>query len=155
MLPGSADVSRTCHRYPAGATVVLIPAARLRDQVQGAAQGDRGHALAPVSPVDEEAGQPVVGKLVELGVVLLAVVDVRQLLRSAVLAPRGRTRSRWSPTGPCVKRAHGTLSLRRCRNRPWLAAAHGQWASALVGVVGGGLKEADVDVVLVVGGIAA
>src|SRR4030095_15943176 len=33
-------------------------------------------------------GDPVVGRRVESGLVLLAVVDVRQFLRGAVLAPR-------------------------------------------------------------------
>jgi len=40
-----------------------------------------------VVAVDEDAREPVVGQDVGLGEVLLAVVDVRQLVGAAVLAP--------------------------------------------------------------------
>ena len=50
-------------------------------------QGDGRDALAPVLLVDEEAGQPVGGQLDNARLVLLAVVDVGQLGRGAVLAP--------------------------------------------------------------------
>src|SRR4051794_9999584 len=56
--------------------------------MDGTTKGGRRHSFAPVLLVDEDAGDPVVGRLVESGLVLLAVVDVRQFLRSPVLAPR-------------------------------------------------------------------
>ena len=46
------------------------------------------HPATAVVAVDEEAGDPIRRRrLVQAGLVLLAVVDVRQLLRRAVLAP--------------------------------------------------------------------
>jgi hypothetical protein len=52
-------------------------AAGLGDQVQGTAQRDRRYPLAPVLSVHEEAGQPVVGQLLEIRFVLLSVGDAR------------------------------------------------------------------------------
>ena len=66
------------------------PAAGPRDQVDRTAERDRRHALPPVLLVHEDARDPVVRQLVEGLLVLLAVVDVRQFLRRAVLGPRNR-----------------------------------------------------------------
>src|SRR5690242_690743 len=63
------------------------PAAGLGDQIHGALQGDRRHSPAPVLLVHEDAGDPVVGRAVPGGLVLLTVVDVRQLLRRAERGP--------------------------------------------------------------------
>jgi hypothetical protein len=57
------------------------------DEVEGAAEGDGGDALAAVALVNEEAGETVVGKPGKPLLVLLSVVDVRQFLGGAVLAP--------------------------------------------------------------------
>src|SRR5215468_142987 len=66
-------------------------AARLRNQVDGTAQRHPCDAFPPIVPVDEDAGDAIVGRLVGAGrLVLLPVVDVRQLLRGAVLAPGHR-----------------------------------------------------------------
>ena len=49
-----------------------------------------GQPPTTVAPVDEDACEPVVGQHVQLGFVLLTVMDRRQLIRRAVLAPRHR-----------------------------------------------------------------
>ena len=50
------------------------------DQRESTLQGDRRQATPAMGLVDEDAGDAVVGQDVELLLVLLAVVDVRQLL---------------------------------------------------------------------------
>src|SRR5437764_908369 len=50
-------------------------------------RGGCRHSFAPVLLVHEDAGDPVVGVPVESGLVLLAVMDVRQVLRGAVVGP--------------------------------------------------------------------
>jgi hypothetical protein len=62
----------------------------LGDQVERTAKRDACHSLAPVVLVDEEAGKPIIGQLAKARFLLLAVVDVRQFLRRAVLAPGHR-----------------------------------------------------------------
>ena len=64
------------------------PAAGLRNQIHCATKSGFCHSFAPVLLVHEDARDPVVGRRVQGGLVLLAVVDVRQFLRAAVLAPR-------------------------------------------------------------------
>src|SRR4029453_6070996 len=90
LVPGPCAVLEDGHLLAAGVVRVALhnPAADLRNQIHGATKGGRRHSFAPVLPVHEDAGDPVVGRLVESGLVLLAVVDVRQFLRGAVLAPR-------------------------------------------------------------------
>src|SRR4029450_5948393 len=65
----------------------LSAAASLGDQVQRALERQGRDAGAPVALVDEEARQAVVRQAVELGLVLLPVLDVLQLLRASELAP--------------------------------------------------------------------
>jgi len=79
----------SCPGYPAGSPLHHA-APGLRDEVQRPAERGRGDALAAVVTVDEEAGEPVVGHQVLLLLVLRPVIDARQLLRSAVLAPPHR-----------------------------------------------------------------
>ena len=55
-------------------------AAGLRDQLDGSAQGERRQALSAKAALDQDAGDPVVGQSLGGGDVLLAVMDVRQLL---------------------------------------------------------------------------
>src|SRR3954453_10248830 len=55
-------------------------AAGLCDQLDGSAQGDRRQAVTAKAALDQDAGDPVVGQSLRSGQVLLAVVDVRQLL---------------------------------------------------------------------------
>jgi hypothetical protein len=62
----------------------------LCDEVEGSPQCNSRHALAPIPPVDEEAGDPVVRELVEPGFVFFAVVDAGQLGRCPVLTPSDR-----------------------------------------------------------------
>src|SRR5919201_1623909 len=62
--------------------------ARLRDQVKGTTERDTCHAFPSKVPVDEDARDAIVGRLLRAGrLVLLPVVDVRELVRRAVLAP--------------------------------------------------------------------
>jgi hypothetical protein len=61
--------------------------ARLRDQIQCTTKRHGCDAFAPVVPVDEEASEAVIRRLVETCVVLLQVVNARKLLRRAVLTP--------------------------------------------------------------------
>src|SRR6266540_7466107 len=66
-------------------------AARLRDQVEGTAKRDTCDAFPSIVPVDEDAGDAIVGQLLRAGrLVILPVVDVRELLRRAVLGPGHR-----------------------------------------------------------------
>ena len=66
------------HHAPAG----------LRDQVEGAPKRDTCDAFPSIVPVDEDAGDAIVGRLIRVGrLVFLAVMDVRELVRRAVLAP--------------------------------------------------------------------
>src|SRR3954447_15488629 len=58
------------------------------DQVKGTLKREGRDAAAAVSLVDEEARHSVVREDVELRLVLLAVLDVLQLLRGSELAPR-------------------------------------------------------------------
>jgi hypothetical protein len=71
--------------------VVRVPlhdsACGLRDQVDRTTERDRRHALPPVFLVHEDARDPVVRQLVAGLLVLLAVVDVWQFPRRAVLGP--------------------------------------------------------------------
>src|SRR5436190_12330855 len=62
-------------------------AASLGDQVQRALERQGRDAAAPVALVDEEARQAVVRQAVELSLILLAVLDVLQLVRASELAP--------------------------------------------------------------------
>src|SRR4051794_41012416 len=54
-------------------------AAQSRDLVQGTVQRDGGDSTAPVSLVDEEAGDPPVRKVTSTGGIGAAVLDARQL----------------------------------------------------------------------------
>ncbi len=60
------------------------------DQVDRTSDGDRGHPFAPVVLVHEDAGDAVVGRGVGRRLVLLAVLDVRELLRAGRTGPRHR-----------------------------------------------------------------
>ena len=63
-------------------------AAVLRDQIEGAANRFLCDAFPPIVPVDEDARDAIVGQLVRaLRLVVLPVMDVRELGRRAVLAP--------------------------------------------------------------------
>src|SRR5512133_2183546 len=65
--------------------------ARLRDQVEGATKRDTGDASPSIVLVDEDARDAIVGRLIRAGrLVFLPVMDVRKLVRSAVLAPGPR-----------------------------------------------------------------
>src|SRR5919201_3248398 len=65
--------------------------ARLRDQVKGTTERDTCDAFPSKVPVDEDARDAIVGRLIRAGrLVFLPVMDVRELVRSAVLAPRHR-----------------------------------------------------------------
>src|SRR5206468_3964522 len=67
-------------------------AARLRDQVDGAAKRHTCDAFPSIVPVDEDARDAIVGWLIGAGrLVLLPVMDVRELFRRAVLAPGHRS----------------------------------------------------------------
>ena len=59
--------------------------AGLGDQVDGSAQGDSRQALTSMGALDLDTGDPVVGKSLGSGEILLAVVDVGQLLGCSVL----------------------------------------------------------------------
>jgi hypothetical protein len=48
----------------------------LRDQLDGSAQGNRRQALTAKAALDQDAGDPVVGRPLGSGEVLLAVMDV-------------------------------------------------------------------------------
>src|SRR3954451_5639874 len=73
---------------PAGVVRVALDqaAAGPRDQLD-AAQGDRRQAVAAKAPLDQDAGDPVVGQSLGSGDVLLAVLDVEQLLGRPILRP--------------------------------------------------------------------
>src|SRR6266511_5099514 len=90
LVEGPCAVVEHGHLLATGVMRVPLdnPAAGLRNQIHGTTKGGRRHSSAPVLLVHENAGDPVVGRPVESGLVLLAVVDVRQFLRGAVLAPR-------------------------------------------------------------------
>src|SRR5580765_6325298 len=63
----------------------------LRDQVEGAPKRDTCDAFPSVVPVDEDARDAIVGRLIRVGcLVFLPVMDVRELVRRAVLAPGHR-----------------------------------------------------------------
>src|SRR6266498_3724296 len=65
--------------------------ARLRDQVEGTTKRDTCDALPSIVPVDEDAGDAIVGRRLRTGrLVILLVVDVRELVRRAVLRPGHR-----------------------------------------------------------------
>src|SRR6478672_2235756 len=67
------------------------PTARLRDQLEGSAKRHARDACPSIVPVDEDARDAIVGRLIGAGrLVFLAVVDVRKLVRSAVLSPGHR-----------------------------------------------------------------
>src|SRR3954452_11680274 len=66
-------------------------AALLRDQVEGAAKRHTGDAFPSIVPVDEDARDAIVGQLIRAGrLVFLQVMDIRELVRRAVLAPGHR-----------------------------------------------------------------
>src|SRR5258705_9154247 len=66
-------------------------AAALRDQVECATKRDTCDACPSIVSVDEDARDAIVGWLIGAGrLVLLSVMDVRELLRRAVLAPGHR-----------------------------------------------------------------
>ena len=52
----------------------------LRDQLDGSAQGNRRQALTAKAALDQDAGDPVVGQSLGSSDVLLAVMDVGQIL---------------------------------------------------------------------------
>src|SRR6266850_3509826 len=65
--------------------------ARLRDQVDGTTKRHACDAFPSIVPVDEDARDPIVGRLIGAGrLVFLPVMDVRELVRRAVLAPGHR-----------------------------------------------------------------
>src|SRR6266576_4623593 len=65
--------------------------ARLRDQVEGTTKRDTCDAFPSIVPVDEDARDAIVGRLIGAGrLVFLPVMDVRELVRRAVLAPGHR-----------------------------------------------------------------
>src|SRR6266545_3865978 len=65
--------------------------ARLRDQVEGTTKRDTCDAFPSIVPVDEDARDAIVGRLIRAGrLVFLPVMDVRKLVRRAVLAPGHR-----------------------------------------------------------------
>src|SRR4029453_3575963 len=65
--------------------------ARLRDQVEGATKRDTCDAFPSIVPIDEDARDAIVEGLIGAGrLVFLPVVDVRGLVRRAVLAPGHR-----------------------------------------------------------------
>src|SRR6266508_6734469 len=65
--------------------------ARLRDQVEGTTKRDSRDAFPSIVPVDEDARDPIVGRLIRAGrLIFLPVMDVRELVRRAVLAPGHR-----------------------------------------------------------------
>src|SRR5262245_14302147 len=117
-------------RGPLAARVLRIrldhPAAGLCDQVQGSPKRHGGDALAPVVPVDEEAGEAVIGRLIEARGVLLQVVDVGKLSRRTVLAPADRDRT---------VEDHGRVSV-ACANQTLLDGAVPLRAFPLLGARG-------------------
>src|SRR5512133_271126 len=65
--------------------------ARLRDQVEGTTKRHTCDAVPSIVPVDEDARDAIVGRLIRAGrLVFLPVMDVRKLVRRAVLAPGHR-----------------------------------------------------------------
>src|SRR5436190_11097826 len=65
--------------------------ALFRDQLEGTTKRHTSHAFPPIVPVDEDACDAIVGQLLRAGrLVILPVVDVRELLGRAVLGPRHR-----------------------------------------------------------------
>src|SRR5215204_5385612 len=65
--------------------------ARLRDQVEGTTKRHTCDAFPSIVPVDEDARDAIVGRRIRAGrLVILPVVDVRELLGRAVLGPRHR-----------------------------------------------------------------
>src|SRR6478736_8965607 len=63
----------------------------LRDQVEGAPKRDTCDAFPSVVPVDEDARDAIVGRLIRVGcLVFLPVMNVRELVRRSVLAPGHR-----------------------------------------------------------------
>src|SRR6185312_6388126 len=65
--------------------------AGLRDQVEGATKRNTCDACPSIVPVDEDARDAIVGWLTGVGrLVFLAVMDVRELVRRAVLTPGHR-----------------------------------------------------------------
>src|SRR6266480_4940368 len=65
--------------------------ARLRDQVEGTTKRHTCDAFPSIVPVDEDARDPIVGRLIGAGrLVFLPVMNVRELVRRAVLAPGHR-----------------------------------------------------------------
>src|SRR6185436_17659965 len=84
--------------------------AGLRDQVDGALKGDTCDALPPIVPVDEDARDAIVGRLIHTGrLVFLPVMDVRELVRRAVLAPGHRGVAVEDQGGMSVALANETL----------------------------------------------
>src|SRR3954452_24845862 len=79
------------------------------DQVKGALQRQGRDAAAPVPLVDEEARHSVVREDVELRLVLLAVLDVLQLLWGSELAPRDGDVSVEDQRGVCAAFADQSL----------------------------------------------
>src|SRR6266550_1903026 len=82
-------------RSPLGLRVLRIALhdapARLRDQVEGATKRDTCDAFPSIVSVDEDARDAIVGRLIGAGrLVFLPVMDVRELVRRAVLAPGHR-----------------------------------------------------------------
>src|SRR5690606_34243546 len=80
--------------HPLLADLVRVPfddaAAERGDLLQRTGESHLGVALAAEALVDEDAGDAEVGYEVGFGEVLLAVLDVRQLIRGAVVGPRDR-----------------------------------------------------------------
>src|SRR4029450_8558953 len=84
--------------------------ARLRDQVDGATKRHTCDAFPSIVPVDEDARDAIVGRLVRAGrLVFLPVMDVRELVGRAVLAPGHRGVAVEDQGRVSVPRAHETL----------------------------------------------
>src|SRR5260370_38512812 len=67
------------------------PPAGLRDQVDGTTKRPSCDAFPSIVPVDEDARDAIVGRLIGAGrLVFLPVMDVRELVGRAVLAPGHR-----------------------------------------------------------------
>src|SRR6266496_2370504 len=65
--------------------------ALLRDQVEGTTKRDTCDAFPSIVPVDEDARDAIVGRVIRAGrLVFLPVMDIRELVRRAVLAPGHR-----------------------------------------------------------------
>jgi len=91
---------------PTYSTTAFSGAARLRDQSQSPGKRHGCDALAPVPPVHEKAGEPVIRQPVQACLVLLPVEDVRQFPRGSVLAPAHRDVTVKHQRSVCVAIVH-------------------------------------------------